>query len=192
MSTLLSPGRVLFEDACHSLRPPWSHLERRCELPHIRMNSKPLATTFVSLFLMIDIGIAPTYAAIGEGDLPGGALSFQKVTKAQKEWKRFAESVELRKNEIDDAEITQMKSYLKQLANEYYDMELLAKGIPDKEKSTKAIELAKDFRVKIRECDDAASRSVRDAVVKITANFPSTYEELETFFQLMSDVPDEL
>ena len=70
--------------------------------------------------------------------------------------------------------------------------QLLAKGIPDKEKSTKAIELAKDFRVKIRECDDAASRSVRDAVVKITANFPSTYEELETFFQLMSDVPDEL
>merc|ERR1719473_1776817 len=84
VSTLLSPGRVLFEDACHSLRPPWSHLERRYELPHIRI-SKPLATTFVSLFLMIDIGIAPTYAAIGEGDLPGGALSFQKVTKAQKE-----------------------------------------------------------------------------------------------------------
>ena len=68
----------------------------------------------------------------------------------------------------------------------------MAKGIPDKEKSKKAVEIAKDFRVKIRECDDAASRSVQDAIVKITENFPSTYEELEIFFQLMSDVPDEL
>ena len=68
----------------------------------------------------------------------------------------------------------------------------MAKGIPDKEKSTKAVEIAKDFRVKIRECDDAASRSVQDMIVKITENFPSTYEELDSFFQLMSDVPDEL
>ena len=68
----------------------------------------------------------------------------------------------------------------------------MAKGIPDKEKSTKAVDIAKDFRVKIRECDDAASRSVQDMIVKITENFPSTYEELDSFFQLMSDVPDEL
>ena len=68
----------------------------------------------------------------------------------------------------------------------------MAKGIPDKEKSTKAVEIAKDFRVKIRECDDAASRSVQDMIVKITENYPPTYKELDSFFQLMSDVPDEL
>ena len=28
--------------------------------------------------------------------------------------------------------------------------------------------------------------------VKIIKNFPSTYEEIESFFQLMSDVPDAL
>ena len=71
-------------------------------------------------------------------------------------------------------------------------LKLLAKGIPDKEKSSKAIEVAKHFRVKIRECDDAASKSAQEAVVKIIKNFPSTYEEIESFFQLMSDVPDAL
>ena len=73
---------------------------------------------------MIDVGIASSNAAIGEGDLPDGALAFQKVAKAQKEWKRFVETAEQRKNDIDDAEITRIKSYLKQLANEYYDMEV--------------------------------------------------------------------
>ena len=74
---------------------------------------------------MIEIGVTPARAAIGEGDLPDGALAFQKVTKAQKEWKKFAEATEKRKDEIDDAEVTRIKSYLKQLANEYYDMEVL-------------------------------------------------------------------
>ena len=68
----------------------------------------------------------------------------------------------------------------------------MAKGIPDKEKSEKAIEIAKDFRIKIRECDDAASKTPQIGVAKITENFPTTYKELDTFFQLMSDVPDEL
>lgn len=191
VSTSISAGRVLFKGIRSSLRPIFSPFVRHLEFQP-RKVSKPLATAFISVFLMIDVGIASSNAAIGEGDLPDGALAFQKVAKAQKEWKRFVETAEQRKNDIDDAEITRIKSYLKQLANEYYDMELLAKGIPDKEKSKKAVEIAKDFRVKIRECDDAASRSVQDAIVKITENFPSTYEELEIFFQLMSDVPDEL
>ena len=76
---------------------------------------------------MLESSTTPTRAAIGEGDLPNGALAFQRVIMAQKEWKRFAEACERRKNEIDDAEVTQMKSYLKQLANEYYDMEVRIK-----------------------------------------------------------------
>ena len=87
--------------------------------------NKPLATIFIAASLMIEIGVTPARAAIGEGDLPDGALAFQKVTKAQKEWKKFAEATEKRKDEIDDAEVTRIKSYLKQLANEYYDMEVL-------------------------------------------------------------------
>jgi hypothetical protein len=69
---------------------------------------------------------------------------------------------------------------------------LLAKGIPDKEKSAQAIAVAKDFRVKIRECDDASSKSVLEGVAKITENYPKADKDLTDFFALMSDVPDEL
>jgi hypothetical protein len=61
--------------------------------------NKPLATIFITAFLMIEIGVTPARAAIGEGDLPDGALAFQKVTKAQKEWKKFAVATEKRKDE---------------------------------------------------------------------------------------------
>ena len=119
----LSAGNVLFKSIRSSLRPIVSPFVKHLEFQPMKV-SKPLATAFISAFLMIDVGIAPSNAAIGEGDLPDGALAFQKVEKAQKEWKRFAEATEQRKNDIDNAEITKIKAYLKQLANEYYDMEV--------------------------------------------------------------------
>jgi hypothetical protein len=61
---------------------------------------------------------------VGEGGLPDGALAFSKLVKYQSDWKTLAESVEKRKNEIDDKEIINIKFFLKQLANEYFDMEV--------------------------------------------------------------------
>ena len=68
----------------------------------------------------------------------------------------------------------------------------MSKGIQDPEKSKAAIELAKDFRIKIRECDDAASKSINEGVDKIISNYPATSKDLKDFFDLMQDVPDEL
>jgi len=71
-------------------------------------------------------------------------------------------------------------------------LQLLGKGIPDSEKSKQAIVLAKDFKQKIRECDDSASLSVSAGVDKILENYPTTSKDLKEFFELMQDVPDEL
>lgn len=68
---------------------------------------------------------------------------------------------------------------------------MLGKGIQDPEKSKQALAVAKDFRLKIRECDDAA-KSVTDGVGKIVENYPATSKDLKDFFDLMQDVPDEL
>lgn len=70
--------------------------------------------------------------------------------------------------------------------------QLLGKGITDPEKSKTAISLAKDFRLKIRECDDSASKSTSQGIEKIIQNYPVTSKELVDFFDLMQDVPDEL
>ena len=64
--------------------------------------------------------------------------------------------------------------------------------MPDSAKSIEALAIAKDFRIKIRECDDSASKSVREGVDKIIQNYPITSKEMKDFFELMQDVPDEL
>jgi hypothetical protein len=68
-------------------------------------------------------------------------------------------------------------------------MELLAKGITDPQKAKQAKELAKSFRTKVRECDDAATKG---DIAKIQENYVTTAGQLTTFLELLQDVPDEL
>jgi len=118
-----------------------------------------------------------------------GAMAFSKVLKYQSEWNKLADSINTRGSEMSDVEILNIKYFLKQLANEYYDMELLSKGIPEPEKATLAKSLGKEFRLKIRECDDAASKG---DLAKIVGIYPSTAKLLNDFLVLLQDVPDEL
>lgn len=132
---------------------------------------------------------SPAAAAVGEGDLPDGAMAFSKVLKFQKDWAKVAETVRSRGTEMDDREKLNTKFFLKQLANEYYDMELLSKGILNPERAAQAKAIAKDFRQKVRECDDALDDG---NVNKILDNYPGTSAELDEFLSLLQDVPDEL
>ena len=120
-------------------------------------------------------------------------MAFSKLLKYKSEWTKLADTVNTRvassTDKIDDKEITGIKIFLKQLANEYYDMDLLTKGIVDSAKVARAKEIAKDFRVKIRECDDSASNGNLN---KIVENYPITSGEISEFIDLMNDVPDEL
>lgn len=90
---------------------------------------------------------------------------------------------------MDDKELMAIKVFLKQLANEYNDLIVLSNGIVDGEKRTQAKDLAKVFRVQIRECDDAVSAG---NLGKILENYPVTAKELNTFLEFLQDVPDEI
>lgn len=116
-------------------------------------------------------------------------MAFSKLLKYQSDWKKLSDNLASRDYNIPEPEILNTKLFLKQLANEYYDMELLVKGITDPTKAVKAKEIMKDFRNKIRECDDAASNG---NVAKIGENYPVTSSELNEFLGLLQDVPDEL
>jgi hypothetical protein len=128
-------------------------------------------------------------AAVGEGDLPKGAMAFSKLVKYQKDWDVLAKSVESRKDEMDQKEVLAIKLFLKQLANEYYDMDLLSSGMTDSTKAERGKALAKEFRGLIRQCDDAASDNNLGKIVEL---HPTTSTQLKDFFALMQDVPDEL
>lgn len=90
---------------------------------------------------------------------------------------------------MDEKELLGVKFFLKQLANEYNDMDLVSRGILDKDKAAQAKELAKQFRVEIRECDDALSSG---NVQKIIDKYPTSSKKMSDFLALLQDVPDEL
>lgn len=78
-----------------------------------------------TLAFVMTFATPSSFAAVGEGDLPDGAMAFSKISKFQKDWKVLAESLEKRNlAEIDEKELLSIKFFLKQLANEYYDMEV--------------------------------------------------------------------
>ena len=123
------------------------------------------------------------------GDLPDGVMAFSKLLKYKTDWQNLANNLKSRDYKISEEEVIGTKLFLKQLANEYNDMEFLSKAITDAEKVKQAKAIAKDFRIKVRECDDAASAG---NLAKVGENYPITASELDQFFDLLKDVPDEL
>lgn len=108
----------------------------------------------------------------------------------------MASSFKSRSNQLDDREVINLKFFLKQLANEYYDMDLLSGSITDSSKAEQAKAIAKSFRAKMRELDDKASaastegdKTIKDSIVDA---FPQTSAQLNDFLVLLQDVPDEL
>ena len=90
---------------------------------------------------------------------------------------------------MSTSELVNVKFFLKNLANEYSDMELLGKNIPDAEKSKEAIRIGKEFRKNIRDCDDAVSKGDLNKLLEL---YPITNNQIATFIELLQDVPDEL
>jgi len=87
-------------------------------------NKYGIASIFIAQLLAIS---SPAIAAVGEGELPDGAMAFAKVRKYQNEWDKLAQSVKTRGSaDIDEKEIISIKFFLKQLANEYFDMEVIS------------------------------------------------------------------
>ena len=153
--------------------------------------TRQLVGAFCAGSIMFSSSSSGVNARVGEGDLPEGAMAFSKLLKYQSDWDKLAGNIKARQGEIEgsEQETQGIKIFLKQLANEYGDMELLGQGILDKEKSTQAIAIAKTFRKQIRECDDAAGAKNFAKVLEI---YPTTATELKDFIGLMQDIPDEI
>ena len=90
---------------------------------------------------------------------------------------------------MTEQEILGIKAFLKQLANEYSDMDLLSKGIIDPKQAEEARAVGKEFRKLIRACDDAASEGNLDKILEL---YPKTADLLNKFLVYLQDVPDEL
>lgn len=107
----------------------------------------------------------------------------------QKDWQDVMKRVLSLKEELPKDERSNVKVFMKRLANEYFDMELLSKSIQDKSKAEQAIQIAKDIRGKARECDDAISANNYKKLEELN---PMVTKAFQDFFETLNDVPDEL
>mmetsp|Transcript_7957 Transcript_7957/g.13209 ORF Transcript_7957/g.13209 Transcript_7957/m.13209 type:complete len:210 (-) Transcript_7957:991-1620(-) len=154
-----------------------------------QMLLKKVGISFVASIMIATSFSSNTLAAVGEGDLPPGSMAFSKLLKYQTDWKKLSDTIKSRSNEMSEQEVLGIKSFLKSLANEYSDMDLLSTGITDKEKAQEARNTAKEFRKVIRACDDAASDN---NLAKITELYPESSNLLNKYLGFLQDVPDEL
>lgn len=135
------------------------------------------------------IGVAPAVAAVGEGGLPDGIIAFQKLVKFQKDLDGVAKSAKERGSEMDNMEIQTLKIFMKQLANEYGDMEFLSRSINSEKDREAAKQIGKDLRIVAREVDKALS----DGKVEVLSEkYPEMKKMVSDFLDYLSDVPDEL
>eukprot|EP01038_Epipyxis_sp_PR26KG_P014936 gene14936-20092_t len=151
--------------------------------------ARTMSIAIVALTLGSTISPLATWSAVGEGDLPDGVIAFSKVIKFKNDWKQVIETIKSRQSDLTDVEVQNIKIFLKQLANEYGDMDLLSRSITDQDKAVKARTIAKDFRKQIRACDDAISEKQFNKVIEV---YPATEKQLTEYLDLLSDVPDEI
>ena len=135
------------------------------------------------------VGVPAAVAAVGEGGLPDGIVAFQKLVKYQKDLDNVGESVKKRGAEMDNMEIQTLKIFMKQLANEYGDMEFLTRSINSEKDKEAAKQIGKDLRVVAREVDKALSDG---RVERLAEEYPKMKKMVSDFLAYLSDVPDEL
>ncbi|KAJ1431610.1 hypothetical protein B484DRAFT_430215 [Ochromonadaceae sp. CCMP2298] len=150
---------------------------------------KKASTAFIVGCMITTSFSSASLAAVGEGDLPPGALAFSKILKYQGDWKKLAATITSRPTEMDDKEILAAKAFMKSLANEYRDMELLSTGIMDKDKAQEARDTAKEFRKVVRACDDAATDSNMKKVAEL---YPESALLMDKYLGFLQDIPADL
>mmetsp|Transcript_7399 Transcript_7399/g.13741 ORF Transcript_7399/g.13741 Transcript_7399/m.13741 type:complete len:203 (+) Transcript_7399:102-710(+) len=132
----------------------------------------------------------PSVADVSDGNvLPQGAAQFSRVIKVRAQLSSVAKRVTENADEIDKKEWDQIDNFLRTVYGAGEDMKVIAKGIFDPEKKTQA---EKDIKL-LQSLVQAAQKPVANKDAKgfgvVASKADSLFEE---FFDLLSDVPDEL
>ena len=131
---------------------------------------------------------AAASAAVGEGDLPESARRFSNVLKAQKAWDDLGSAVSKRGAEMNDKEWTNVGIALRGVYQVGEDMKEVGKGL-DKSKKDSGAALIKAMLARIQSMDEPTKR--RD-VAAFMDTHRAVAKDFAAFFELLSDVPDEL
>jgi hypothetical protein len=131
---------------------------------------------------------ATAKAAVGEGDLPQGALQFDRLLKTQKAWAELGEAVRRRGKEFSEDEWRNSRLALRQTYQQSDDMDFLIPSV-QKDRRDKALGLAKRFRQIMRDMDNPVRANDVEGFLVMHADAAAT---LQTFLEQLQDVPEEL
>ena len=132
----------------------------------------------------------PSYADLSDGNaLPEGMAQFNRVIKVRAQLKSVAKRVAENSDEIDKKEWDKIDEYLRTVYGAGNDMKVVAKGIFDPEKKTKADADIKLLQNLVQAAQKPVSKQDPVGFGVIATKLDGLFEE---FFDLLSDVPADL
>lgn len=153
--------------------------------------SNAIGTTAAASFV-INTQTPAAWAApleVSSGGLPEGAAQFNRVLKAKTDWADIGQVVETRGNEMSKSEWEGVMAYLRQLYQVGDDMKAISKGMYDPAKKKQAETLISELQSAVKVADGVARKQDRDTFLAIQKKCAANIED---FFGLLQDVPDEL
>jgi hypothetical protein len=197
LTVLLSPFSVeAFSPSCGNYRRrTLTHL-RAATTEASRSRRDFLATTSITVGsivatapVLVLLSPLPSVADVSDGNaLPQGAAQFSRVIKVRAQLKSVAKRVTEQPTEIDKAEWDKIDDFLRTVYSAGEDMKVIAKGI-DPDKKSKADTDIKNLQSLVQLAQKPVSNKDSAGFGVIATKADGLFGE---FFDLLSDVPDEL
>lgn len=183
-----TPLTILLAAICqtHSLatpkRQPSTNTSRRDVLKESLtiFTAAAAGTAFLPRAAMADVSDGNT--------LPQGALQFSRALKAKSDWEEIATSVRTRGAEVTKDEWEGVMSYLRKLYTVGDDLKAISKGM-DATKKKEADRLISEFQTSVKSADITARNKDVDGFLVL---YKKSAANLDDFFGLLQDVPDEI
>ncbi|KAL7543390.1 hypothetical protein ACHAXR_013345 [Thalassiosira sp. AJA248-18] len=132
----------------------------------------------------------PSVADLSDGNaLPEGAAQFSRIIKVRAQLKSVAKRVAENSSEIDKKEWDKIDDFLRTVYSAGQDMKVVAKGIYDPDKKTKADADIKLLQGLVQAAQKPVSKQDAAGFGVIATKADGLFED---FFDMLSDVPDEL
>lgn len=149
--------------------------------------SAAVATVATSTLVLFPL---PSVADLSDGNaLPQGAAQFSRVIKVRAQLKSVSKRVAEQSSEIDKAEWDKIDQFLRTVYSAGEDMKVIAKGIYEPSKKTKADEDIKFLQNLVQAAQKPVSKQDAVGFGVVAAKLDGLFED---FFDLLRDVPDEL
>lgn len=156
----------------------------------LEQGGRTLSALGFPLWSILMLSPAPSLADVSDGNvLPQGAAQLSRVIKVRAQLKSVAKRVAENSSEIDKKEWNSIDNFLRTLYSAGEDMKVMAKGIYEPSKKSKADEDIKLLQNLIQLAQKPVSQKDAEGFGVFAQKADAAFEG---FFEALSDVPDEI